>query len=137
MTLSTVQPIEVVWTVVAAVGLSASIWNVADAFRDLRDVEAWDPSRNGLRDAAIETAKVTFRAEALRGVQLVLLVIAGVLAMTLAPRETAGVCCPAQQTAIVAIFLSFGVLLTTNTVLGFFARRRILHQLRRLEREGS
>lgn len=123
-----VAPIELAWTVIAAVGFTFSILNMYEARRDLKAAAA---RRNGVTEVAIHTAKLTFRTEFIRTIQEACLVGVGIFAMTLPqppplPDEEARM---VYRLVIVLLLFLFSIGITTNTIIMFVGRRRILAML--------
>lgn len=120
-----VQPIEVALTVIALVGVAFSAYNVIDTARDLRDVVQLT---DGLKPVAIATARWSLISESIRAVKLILLLTIGIIAMASPPVRRVE---PAPKTyvAVEALFILFSLLLTANTIVAFYSRRRIIRAL--------
>lgn len=122
--METIQPLEVIWSLICTVGLVFSAYNIWDALHDMVDVSL--ATFDGARQAAIETAKLTVITEAIRGTKQLMLLTIGVIALLLPPTETIGSAHPTQGLFISVLFIAFALLLTANTIITFYGRRRIL-----------
>jgi heme/copper-type cytochrome/quinol oxidase subunit 2 len=122
--METIQPVEVLWTLICVIGLLFSAYNIYDALQDMHDVRLND--FNGRREAAIATARLSVASESLRGTKQLMLFVIGVVALSLPPEDTIGSAHPEQRMFIAWLFVVFAVLLTVNTIVTFFGRRRIL-----------
>lgn len=120
--MTTFHPIEAAWTAIALVGLAVAVWNLVDAWHDLRAID-----RLGVNGALRALAYQQARAESRTVAILVLFAAMGVVAAVTPP--------PASQTATaLSIVVGVGLVLTEITlVLGGIddrlTRRRLMAKI--------
>jgi hypothetical protein len=123
--MDTIQPIEVVWLCITLLGLSFSLYNIADAWKTYSAAELL---KNGAKPAAQALAKLSIQQESVRAVQLAGFVVIGLVALTLTPDPNP----PETQistTILVVMFFTVAICLTLNTILQFLGRRKVLNLL--------
>lgn len=119
---ATSTPLEIAWTVIMFIGLAFSLWNVFDSYRDVKDVARLV---DGVKPLAMETARLSLLSEIVRSTQLIILLITGIIALTSPPTSTS----PQRQNTFAVLFIVFGLLLTSNTIIIFRGRRRIIKRV--------
>lgn len=129
--MGTVQPLEVIWLLIALVGCGFSVYNLLDSLKDLRAV---DLLTNGNRDVAIEVAGLSLRNEVARLILFCYLVMIGLVAV-LIPPPTQPIEHPTANALISVLFVLMAVTLVVKTTMTFFARRKIMRLLQRQEIE--
>jgi len=116
-----VADIEIVWTVVAFVGLIYSLLNVRDAQIDLKVLE-----EAGVKNGRLTLARYQIEAEVLRAIMQTIFLAIGIAAMAL-PEVPDSLDIPATQ-VVIRVLITYGlilssVLLSVKSYLGYRVRR--------------
>lgn len=123
--MDTVQPLEVIWLLIAAAGCGFSAYNMLDSRADLRAVALL---KNGNRDVAVEVASLTFANALSRLVMFTYLVLIGLVAVTIPP-STQPVEHPIAGALIGGLLVLLATTMLVSTLLMFYGRRRIMRLL--------
>jgi hypothetical protein len=119
-----VEDIEILWTLIALVGLFFALFNLREASRDKEAIKSL-----GDTNGRIKIAKASFKSEITRVIKQTIFLFIGILAMTLPGVEYTGI--PLSQILInVAIrwgLITASFLTTYQSYIVYRLRRDLLH----------